>query len=64
MKACAIMNKRPTTSKREEGNGRHDKTPLHLAAFRELYRSRDGKLCFFEDAKTGHLAAVDASKLA
>lgn len=35
-----------------------------FARFSELYASRDGKLRFFEDRATGHLAAVDASKLA
>lgn len=34
-----------------------------LSLFRELYRSRDGRLVFFEHCATGHLAAVDASKL-
>lgn len=36
---------------------------LDLSLFRELYRSRDGRLVFFEHRATGHLAAVDASKL-
>ena len=36
---------------------------LDLSMFRELYRSRDGRLVFFEHRATGHLAAVDASKL-
>lgn len=36
---------------------------LDLSLFRELYRSRDGQLVFFEHRATGHLAAVDASKL-
>ena len=36
---------------------------LDLSMFRELYRSRDGRLVFFEHCATGHLAAVDASKL-
>lgn len=36
---------------------------LDLSLFRELYRSRDGRLVFFEHHATGHLAAVDASKL-
>lgn len=36
---------------------------LDLSLFRELYRSRDGRLVFFEHRTTGHLAAVDASKL-
>ena len=36
---------------------------LDLSLFRELYRSRDGRLVFFEHCTTGHLAAVDASKL-
>lgn len=36
---------------------------LDLSLFHELYRSRDGRLVFFEHCATGHLAAVDASKL-
>ena len=36
---------------------------LDLSMFRELYRSRDGRLVFFEHRATGHLAALDASKL-
>ena len=36
---------------------------LDLSLFRELDRSRDGRLVFFEHCATGHLAAVDASKL-
>ena len=36
---------------------------LDLSMFRELYRSRDGRLVFFEHRATGHFAAVDASKL-
>ena len=36
---------------------------LDLSLFRELYRSRDGRLVFFEHCATGHLAAVDSSKL-
>ena len=39
------------------------KAKLDLSLFRELYRSRDGRLVFFEHCATGHLAAVDASKL-
>lgn len=35
----------------------------HFARFRNLYESRDGGLCVFED-EHGHLVAVDASKLA
>lgn len=47
------------------GSGnRSSRSAFDLATFRELYRSRDGRLCFYEDPKTGHLAAVDASKLA
>ena len=34
-----------------------------FARFRNLYESRDGGLCVFED-EHGHLVAVDASKLA
>ena len=36
---------------------------LPLARITLLYESRDGRFCLFEDAE-GHLAAVDASKLA
>lgn len=36
---------------------------LDLSLFRELYRSRDGRLVLFEHCATGYLAAVDASKL-
>jgi len=34
-----------------------------FARFRNLYESRDGGLCVFED-EHGHLVAVDSSKLA
>ena len=40
-----------------------DDAKFDLSMFRELYRSRDGRLVFFEHCATGHLAAVDASKL-
>lgn len=36
---------------------------IRFARFRNLYESRDGGLCVFED-EYGHLVAVDASKLA
>lgn len=41
------------------------KSPVRseFARFRELYSSKDGKLCVYEDAD-GHIFAVDASKLA
>ncbi len=41
-----------------------DDAKFDLSMFRELYRSRDGRLVFFEHRATGHLAAVDAAKLA
>ena len=34
-----------------------------LLAFQEIYRSRDGKMLLFADERTGHLAAVDSSRL-
>ena len=37
--------------------------PERFSRFRNLYESRDGSLCVFED-EHGHLVAVDASKLA
>ncbi|MEG2260454.1 MAG: hypothetical protein RSB68_02060 [Raoultibacter sp.] len=37
--------------------------PAGFARFRNVYSSRDDRLCMFEDAE-GHLIAVDASKLA
>ena len=33
-----------------------------LLAFREIYRSRDGRMRLFADERTGHLAAVDSSR--
>lgn len=38
------------------------RTKINLANFRELYCSRDGGLCLYED-ENGHLVAVDSSKL-
>ena len=35
---------------------------IDLANFREIYRSRDGRMSLFED-ENGHLVAVDSSKL-
>lgn len=52
---ASARNPEPSTS----GDAKFD-----LSLFRELYRSRDGRLVFFEHRATGHLAAVDASKLA
>lgn len=51
---ASAKNPEPSTS---------GETKLDLSLFRELYRSRDGRLVFFEHCATGHLAAVDASKL-
>lgn len=52
--AAPTKNPDPSTS---------DDAKFDLSMFRELYRSRDGRLVFFEHRATGHLAAVDASKL-
>ena len=42
---------------------RIDKKRDEVARFRQLYASRDGRLCVFEDAK-GHLTCVRTSRLA
>ncbi|WP_158407604.1 hypothetical protein [Berryella intestinalis] len=42
---------------------RVDKKRVEAARFRQLYASRDGRLCVFEDEK-GHLTCVRASRLA
>ena len=34
-----------------------------LLTFQEIYRSRDGRMLLFADERTGHLAAVDSSRL-
>lgn len=48
-------------AKRKQPRG--DKKRVEAARFRQLYASRDGRLCVFEDAK-GHLTCVRASRLA
>ena len=53
---CAAFTNKPKPAASVEAK-------LDLSLFRELYRSRDGRLVFFEHCATGHLAAVDASKL-
>ncbi len=61
------MKKRDTfegASPKNPEPSRASEAARDLARFSELYASRDGKLRFFEDRATGHLAAVDASKLA
>ena len=69
--ACA-SNPEPAVSASNPGRAAFTNKPkpaasveakLDLSLFRELYRSRDGRLVFFEHRATGHLAAVDASKL-
>lgn len=49
----------------ERHSKKPEKRPKHaqFSRFRNLYESRDGSLCVFED-EHGHLVAVDASKLA
>ena len=34
-----------------------------LLTFQQIYRSRDGRMLLFADERTGHLAAVDSSRL-
>ena len=69
--ACA-SNPEPAVSASNPGRAASTNKPkpassaeakLDLSLFRELYRSRDGRLVFFEHCATSHLAAVDASKL-
>ena len=40
-----------------------DAEGLPPASFSLLYESRDGRLCFFEDAQ-GHVSAVNSARLA
>lgn len=55
----------PEPEVRERHSKKPEKRPKHaqFSRFRNLYESRDGSLCVFED-EHGHLVAVDASKLA
>lgn len=60
--ACASNPGRAASANKLE-SAQSVEAKLDLSLFRELYRSRDGRLVFFEHCATGHLAAVDASKL-
>ena len=60
--ACAC-NPKPAVPANKPKPAASAEAKLDLSLFRELYRSRDGRLVFFEHRATGHLAAVDASKL-
>lgn len=61
--AGAADNPEPAASANKSKPAASVEAKLDLSLFRELYRSRDGRLVFFEHCATGHLAAVDASKL-
>lgn len=55
-----------STSDRSEGSNAESglkQQPGRFGCFHNLYESRDGSLCVFEDEQ-GHLIAVDSSKLA
>lgn len=60
--ACA-SNPKPAVPASSSKPAASVEAKLDPSLFRELYRSRDGRLVFFEHRATGHLAAVDASKL-
>ena len=60
--ACA-SNPEPAAPASKPKSTASVEAKLDLSLLRELYRSRDGRLVFFEHCATGHLAAVDASKL-
>ena len=60
--ACASNPGRAASANNPE-SAQSVEAKLDISLFRELYRSRDGRLVFFEHCATGHLAAVDASKL-
>ena len=61
--AAHACNPGPAASTNKSKPAASVEAKLDLSLFRELYRSRDGRLVFFEHRVTGHLAAVDASKL-
>ena len=61
--AAPVCNPKPAVPASSSKPAASVEAKLDLSLFRELYRSRDGRLVFFEHRATGHLAAVDASKL-
>lgn len=61
--AALACNPKPAVPANKPKPAASVEAKLDLSLFRELYRSRDGRLVFFEHCATGHLAAVDASKL-
>lgn len=61
--AVSASNPKPAVPASSSKPAASVEVKLDLSLFRELYRSRDGRLVFFEHCATGHLAAVDASKL-
>ena len=61
--AVSASSSKPAASANSSKPAASVEAKLDLSLFRELYRSRDGRLVFFEHRATGHLAAVDASKL-
>ena len=61
--AAPACNPKPAVPANKPKPAASAEAKLDLSLFRELYRSRDGRLVFFEHRATGHLAAVDASKL-
>ena len=60
---CPVDDSKPVAPASNPKPAASVEAKLDLSMFRELYRSRDGRLVFFEHRATGHLAAVDASKL-
>ena len=62
-RVCPVDDSKPVAPASKPKTAASVEAKLDLSMFRELYRSRDGRLVFFEHRATGHLAAVDASKL-
>lgn len=62
-RVCPVDDSKPAVPASSSKPAASVEAKLDLSMFRELYRSRDGRLVFFEHRATGHLAAVDASKL-
>lgn len=62
-RVCLVDDSKPAAPACNPKPAASVEAKLDLSMFRELYRSRDGRLVFFEHRATGHLAAVDASKL-
>lgn len=61
---CASACEPRCHAPRGAAEGESSAPARNLLTFREIYRSRDGRMSLFADERTGHLAAIDASRLA